>query len=69
MRYVPVSLQQPAAGDTPGGGTVVVVLTGAIIVVLARFIETASLHAAEFGVGMIIGAWPMLVLPISGSGD
>jgi hypothetical protein len=44
-------------------------LTGAIIVGLARFIETASLHAAEFGVGMTIAAWLMLVLPMSGSGD
>ena len=44
-------------------------LTGAIIVGLAKFIETASLHAAEFGVGMTIKAWLMLVLPVSGSGD
>lgn len=43
--------------------------TGAIMVGFVRFIETASLHAAEFGVGMTIGAWLMLVLPMSGSGD
>ena len=46
-----------------------VALTGAIMVGFARFIETASLHAAEFGVDMTIGSWLMLVLPMSGSGD
>ena len=43
--------------------------TGAIIVGLARLIEMASLHAAEFGVGMTLAAGLMLVLPMSGSGD
>ena len=46
-----------------------VALTGAIMLGFARFIETASLHAAEFGVGITIGTWLMLVLPMSGSGD
>ncbi len=63
------SVQQPGACGAPAGGAAAVALTGAIIVGLARFIETASLHAAEFGVGMTIAAWLMLVLPMSGSGD
>jgi hypothetical protein len=42
-----------------------VAFAGAIIAGLARFIETLSLHAAEFGVGMTVIAGPMLVLPRS----
>jgi hypothetical protein len=45
------------------------VLAGAIITGLARSIEMASLHAAEFGVGMTVEAWLMLVLPMSGRAD
>jgi hypothetical protein len=36
---------------------------------LARFIEMASLHAAEFGVGIVVMAGLTLVLPRSAIGD
>jgi hypothetical protein len=49
----PISPQQPGACDTPGVGGAAFVLAGAIIMGLERSIEMASLHAAEFGVGMM----------------
>jgi hypothetical protein len=64
-----VIFQQPDGGDTPGVAAVPVALAGAIIVGLARSIEMASLHAAEFGVGIAVMAWPTLVLPRSAIGD
>ena len=65
----PDPFQQPVVCDTPGVGAAEFVLTGAIMAGLARSIETASLHAAEFGVGMTVELGLMLVLPMSGSGD
>jgi hypothetical protein len=64
-----VFVQQPAGGDTPGVATAPVALAAAIIVGLARSIETLSLHAAEFGVGMTLEAGLTLVLPRSATGD
>jgi hypothetical protein len=48
------SFQQPGACDARGVGAAAFVLAGAIIMGLERSIEMASLHAAEFGVGMTI---------------
>jgi hypothetical protein len=62
-------VQQPAGGDTPGAAAEPVALAGAIIVGLARSIETLSLHAAEFGVGITLKAGLMLVPPMSAIGD
>jgi hypothetical protein len=64
-----VFFQQPGGGDTPGVAAAPVALAGAIIVGLARFIEMASLHAAEFGVGIAVMAGLTLVLPRSAIGD
>jgi hypothetical protein len=61
--------QHPAGGDTPGVAAEPAALVGAIIVGLARSIETLSLHAAEFGVGITPKAGLMLVPPISAIGD
>jgi hypothetical protein len=46
-----------------------VAFAGAIIAGLARFIETLSLHAAEFGVGMTLIAGSISVLARSPTGD
>jgi hypothetical protein len=46
-----------------------VALAGAIIVGLVRSMETLSLHAAEFGVGMTLTAGLMLVSPVAAIGD
>jgi hypothetical protein len=46
-----------------------VAFAGDIIAGLARSIETLSLHAAEFGVGITVIAGWMLVLPRSATGD
>ena len=62
-------VQQPEIGDTPGVAAEPVAFAGAIIVGLARSIETLSLHAAEFGVGMTLKAGLMLVPPMSATGD
>jgi hypothetical protein len=60
--------QQPC-GITPGVAAAPVAFAGAIIAGLARSIETLSLHAAEFGVGIpVIAGW-MPVLPRSATGD
>lgn len=64
--------QQPGAGEAPGIEVTALVFIGAIIAGLVRSIETVSLHAAEFGVGITAEGsevWLMLVLPMSGSGD
>jgi hypothetical protein len=60
--------QQPC-GITPGVAEAPVAFAGAIIAGLARFIETLSLHAAEFGVGMTLIAGSISVLPRSSTGD
>jgi hypothetical protein len=57
--------QQPDGGETPGVAVAPVALAGAIMPGLARFSVTASLHAAEFGVGMTAVVGSMLVLPSS----
>lgn len=69
QRDLAVIFQQPDGGDTPGVAAAPVALAGAIIVGLARSIEMASLHAAEFGVGIAVMAWLTLVLPRSAIGD
>jgi hypothetical protein len=46
-----------------------VAFAGAIMAGLARFIETLSLHAAEFGVGMTVIAGSISVLARSATGD
>ena len=46
-----------------------VAFAGAIIAGLARFIETPSLHAAEFGVEMMVLAGSISVLARSSTGD
>jgi hypothetical protein len=65
QRELAVISQQPGGGDTPGVAAAPVALAGAIIVGLARSIEMASLHAAEFGVGIAVTAGLTLVLPRS----
>jgi hypothetical protein len=57
--------QQPDGGETPGVAVAPVALAGAIMLGFARFIVTASLHAAEFGVGTTVRVGSMLVLPSS----
>jgi hypothetical protein len=69
QRDLAVISQQPDGGDTPGVAAAPVALAGAIIVGLARSIEMASLHAAEFGVGIAVMAGLTLVLPRSAIGD
>lgn len=61
--------QQPGGGEAPAIEVVAVALIGAFIAGLVRSIEMASLHAAEFGVGITAEGWLMLVLPMFGSGD
>jgi hypothetical protein len=56
--------QQPC-GITPGVAAAPVAFAGAIMAGLARFIDTLSLQAAEFGVGMTVIAGSMPVLPRS----
>jgi hypothetical protein len=55
--------QQPIGADTPG---LPVALAGVIMAGFARFMLTLSLHAAEFGVGMIVLVGLMLVVTSSG---
>jgi hypothetical protein len=55
--------QQPDGGETPGVAVAPVALAGAIMPGFARLIDTLSLHAAEFGVGMMVRVGSMLVLP------
>jgi hypothetical protein len=55
--------QQPDGGETPGVAAAPVAVAGAIMPGLARFIVTASLHAAEFGVGTTARIGSMLVVP------
>jgi hypothetical protein len=59
--------QQPDGDETPGVAVAPVALAGAIMPGFARVIVTASLHAAEFGVGTTEGVCvgSMLVLPSS----
>ena len=57
---VRLSCQQPG-GATPGVAAAPVAFAGAIMAGLARSIETLSLHAAEFGVGITVVAGSMLV--------
>jgi hypothetical protein len=57
--------QQPDGGETPGVAVAPVALAGAIMLGFARVIVTASLHAAEFGVGTTARVGSMLVLPRS----
>ena len=58
--------QQPAGGDeTPGVAAAPVALAGAIMPGFARLIDTPSLHAAEFGVGITVMVGSMLVPPSS----
>jgi hypothetical protein len=57
--------QQPDGDETPGVAVAPVALAGAIMPGFARVIVTASLHAAEFGVGTTEGVGSMLVLPSS----
>jgi hypothetical protein len=58
--------QQPDGGDeTPGVAAAPVALAGAIMPGFARLIDTLSLHAAEFGVGITVMVGSMLVPPSS----
>jgi hypothetical protein len=57
--------QQPDGDETPGVAVAPVALAGAIMPGFARLIVTASLHAAEFGVGTTARVGSMLVLPSS----
>jgi hypothetical protein len=57
--------QQPDGDETPGVAVAPVALAGAIMPGFARVIVTASLHAAEFGVGTTATVGSMLVLPSS----
>jgi hypothetical protein len=54
-------VQHPVGGATPGVAAAPVAFAGAIMAGLARSIETLSLHAAEFGVGITVIAGSMLV--------
>jgi hypothetical protein len=56
-------VQHPLGAATPGVAGAPVAFAGAIMAGLARSIETLSLHAAEFGVGITVVAGSMLVLP------
>jgi hypothetical protein len=60
--------QQPG-GETPGVAVAPVALAGAIMPGLARSMVMASLHDAEFGVGMTDMVGSMLVLPSSVTSD
>jgi hypothetical protein len=60
--------QQPW-GITPGVAAAPVAFAGDIIAGLAISIETLSLHAAEFGVGMTVITGSIPVLPRSATGD
>jgi hypothetical protein len=64
----PPNRQQPC-GITPGVAAAPVAFAAAIMVGLARFIETLSLHAAEFGVGMTVILGSISVLARSSTGD
>jgi hypothetical protein len=57
--------QQPDGDETPGVAVAPVALAGAIMPGFARLIVTASLHAAELGVGTTVRVGSMLVLPNS----
>ena len=50
----PQNNRQQPWGITPGVAAAPVAFAGGIMAGLARFIETLSLHAAEFGVGMTV---------------
>lgn len=61
--------RQHPGGITPGVAAAPVAFAAGIMAGLARLKETLSLHAAEFGVGIMVVVGSMLVLPRSATGD